>query len=575
MFKTRDIDDIVETLKMAKDRGRGCVLLIGAGCSVTGGIPPASGIMDHIQEHYERAYKRAEEKRYPICMAELSKDERRDLIAHYVDEAKINWAHVCIAQLLERGYVDRILTTNFDPLIVRACALIGLFPAVYDFAASQAFEAGNIPGQAVVHLHGQRSGFVLLNTQAEVEGHVQLLKPVFDEAGQGRVWLVVGYSGESDPVFDRLAEFSGFNNNLYWVGYRDSPPARHVKEKLLYADKDAFYVNGYDADSFFISLLRKLECFPPDFIGRPFSYLDQLMQKLSPFAEPGEMRGPDVIGGALTTIRAAIDQFEKAKAAARARDAQDKLMAGKFDEVEVVRPDDEALTPELRSSLAWAEVLKGKDLADQATTKTGAEADSLFDAAYAKFTLALALEPALQEALLNWGNAFSTQATMKTGEEADELFDAAYAKYKAVLEREPQDHLALYNLGNALADQARTKTGTEANELFDAAYGNYEAALALDPDYHPASWNLGLALYDQAKTKTGAEHDRLLEQAEQKVVQTGRVYDLACASARQGDVDAARKLMECAAKAGFQPDDSDLDEHPELAELRVPTSWAD
>ena len=61
---------------------------------------------------------------------------QRDLIAREVDAAKINWGHVAIAQLMASGYVDRVLTTNFDPLVVRACALSGIYPAVYDFAAS-------------------------------------------------------------------------------------------------------------------------------------------------------------------------------------------------------------------------------------------------------------------------------------------------------------------------------------------------------------------------------------------------------------------------------------------------------
>ena len=70
-------------------------------------------------------------------MTQLSPAERRDLLARFIDDASVNWAHVCVAQLMKEGYVDRILTTNFDPLIIRACAMLGLFPAVYDFAASQ------------------------------------------------------------------------------------------------------------------------------------------------------------------------------------------------------------------------------------------------------------------------------------------------------------------------------------------------------------------------------------------------------------------------------------------------------
>jgi hypothetical protein len=74
-------------------------------------------------------------------MAELAPDECKELIAEYIDKASINWAHMAIAQLVKEGYVKRILTTNFDPLVVKACATVGVFPAVYDLAASPHFNA--------------------------------------------------------------------------------------------------------------------------------------------------------------------------------------------------------------------------------------------------------------------------------------------------------------------------------------------------------------------------------------------------------------------------------------------------
>ena len=37
---------------------------------------------------------------------------RRDLIGGYIDNAKINWAHLALAQLIDHDFVDRVLTTN-------------------------------------------------------------------------------------------------------------------------------------------------------------------------------------------------------------------------------------------------------------------------------------------------------------------------------------------------------------------------------------------------------------------------------------------------------------------------------
>lgn len=258
MDLSRTIEDAVETLQNAKERQRGCSLLIGAGCSVKAGIPTAAGFVDIIKKRYPRCHKRAGEKTYPKCMAELAVAERRDLIAEFVDHAKINWAHICIALLMKHGFVDRVLTTNFDLLVAKACALLGLFPATYDFAASQLFKPADLPEQAVIYLHGQRTGFVLMNTEKECEEHSKLLAPVFRDAGMGRVWLVAGYSGDNDPVFDHLASVTRFDNNLYWVGYEDNEPSPHVKDGLLVEGKYAFHVKGFDADGFFVTLAQKL-----------------------------------------------------------------------------------------------------------------------------------------------------------------------------------------------------------------------------------------------------------------------------------------------------------------------------
>lgn len=251
----RPINDIVETLKEGNNHGRGCTLLIGAGCSVTAGIPTAAGFVEHIKGHHNSAYQRAGSKTYPHCMYELSPGQRRDLIAQYVDGARINWGHVAIAQLMKCGYVDRILTTNFDPLLVKACALVGEFPAVYDFAASQAFKPADVPEKAIFYLHGQRSGFKLLHTQEDMESLGKSIQPVFRDAGRGRTWIVVGYSGENDPVFTQLAQVECYDHNFYWVAYKDSVPGEHVR-KLLGNKKRMYQLQGYDSDGFFTGWLR-------------------------------------------------------------------------------------------------------------------------------------------------------------------------------------------------------------------------------------------------------------------------------------------------------------------------------
>lgn len=515
MDKNRDIDDIVETLRIAKskDNGKGCTLLIGAGCSVKAGVPSANGIVDFIKEKYPNAYRRATEKTYVDCMTELSLTERRDLIAGFIKKAKVNWAHICIAQLMKNGYVDRVLTVNFDPLVLRASALIDQFPAVYDFGASQQFKAAYIPTPAVFYLHGQHTGFVLMNTKKELSVHAKFLTPVFNEALQGRTCLVVGYSGNTDPVFDHLAKVKTFENNLYWVNYKDEPD-EHVRKRLLVDDKYAFIVKKYDADDFFVELAQKLGCFPPDFIDKPFSHLDSLLNNLTQYSLPGQSKDIDVTSLARSFVQDAKKEYEEKPSALK---AQHYLMAGDYEKAISLLPKNKKyMTTDLSKAISWAYTMQSSKLLFQAKKKTGKEADKLFKLARENYKAALKINPEAYEVLYNFGNALSEQAKHHTGKSSDNLFRLAEEKYKAALNIQPRSYETLNNLGITFFEQAKLKTGKESVSLFKLAEEKFRGALKVKSNSYEAMFNFGNALSEQAKFKNGQESDRLFKLAGEK-----------------------------------------------------------
>ena len=534
----RSVDDVKETLQVARSRRRGCTLLIGAGCSVTAGIPTAAGFVEIIRNEHKQAYARASEKTYAQCMAELLLAERRDLIARYVDKAQINWAHLCIALLLKEGYVDRVLTTNFDLLVVRACALLGVFPAVYDFATSQLLKRADIPDQAVFYLHGQRTGFVLMNTDDDMNRHARLMGPVIDDAGSGRVWIVAGYSGETDPVFNHLAEIPRFDNGLYWVGYRDSEPQAHVREHLVAADKDAFYVKGHDADSFYVSLCRALDVFPPDLVARPFTYLERALTGIAPFVEPGHdtVVDEDVLRMPREWIRNAITQFESPawdlithgdtpevegqdRALLHAAAARYLLMAGQHDAVIAMRKDyDASPSPEFANVLSMAYVMKGNVLLDRAKSAADPdEASRLFSDAKAMYDAALVVKADRSEAFHNIGNVLLDRAKRASAEEGEPLLLAAVEAYEKSLAIDPRRQEVLVNWGNLLLERAkRSADAATAARWFDEAETKYRAALAIQPDMPTVLVNWGNLLLDRAKTAAGPEAAALFAEAQAK-----------------------------------------------------------
>ncbi|MFO1157044.1 MAG: hypothetical protein U1E43_09855 [Rhodospirillales bacterium] len=306
------VEDVAYELQRRRERdGVRCALLIGAGCSYQAGIPLAQGFVDRIAQDYPREYARAPEKTYPACMAQLARSDRHKLVCEYVDKAKINWAHISIAQLMRRGFIDRVLTTNFDPLVVRACALLNLYPAVYDMAVVRSgFVADYVRDLAVFHLHGQRDGFIQLHDTAQVDALRATIEPLFDDTANRRTWLVIGYSGQQDPVFEALADRPEFPNRLFWVGYRDEQPSAAVRAALIDSPKDANWIAGYDPDTFLLQLASKLDCFPPGFFAKPFSHLLECFQTLAGFRLPGSDQELDWAARARGWIEQAKATFE-------------------------------------------------------------------------------------------------------------------------------------------------------------------------------------------------------------------------------------------------------------------------
>lgn len=335
----RELEDVVSALKKAKEDNVNVNLLIGAGCSVTANIPAAQGMVDAIKKEFPGEFKRAKIKDYPNCMSKLTPSERRNLISRIVKDAKINWTHIAIAQLLKHGYINRILTLNFDNLVQRACSLVNEFPAIYDMTTSSEFRTDLLFDKSVIHLHGQHTGFILCNTEEEVEAQSKVLQPIFDQLDQKSLWIVIGYSGNNDPIFKLLAKKEIFENRLFWVGYENNPPSEMLKSDLLSDEKYAFFIKGFNSDDFFVLVSQHLGCFPPTFIRKPFTHLSDTLDTLARYKIPSinhktvryrNIEDSNAIHSLTkNVVQKAISSIENNKKLM----AQHYIMAGLFDEV--------------------------------------------------------------------------------------------------------------------------------------------------------------------------------------------------------------------------------------------------
>lgn len=271
-YQRRNVEELAESLKAANGQ---CVFLIGAGFSHSAGIPLAGALVEEIKRTFPLSYDRAETKSYNHVMGELTPQQRIQLLSQYIECAKVNWAHIALAALFEQDKIDRILTVNFDPLILKACSMVGEFPAVYDLATASEFKSNRIAPKSVFYLNGQHTGFSMLNSEEELEEHKERLREIVNQTGVSRIWVVVGYSGDADPLSEILAEVAerSFDNGLYWVGHSNEPSERQLN---LLKHPNAYYIGNQDADKFADELAKEMECFPPDVLVRPFDYIENL-----------------------------------------------------------------------------------------------------------------------------------------------------------------------------------------------------------------------------------------------------------------------------------------------------------
>lgn len=287
---------LAASLKDAKEDG-GAILLVGAGISVSAGIPPTQKLMQIAIENFPNYFTEEEKQllkkepsklQYNDIMTKLSAYQRKTLFNWHIkgDEknnipkAKLNFAHLAIAELLKQGYIKRILTTNFDPLLINACYMVGMYPlpSIYDLGSVNQINPELFDDPCIIYLNGQHAGQVQRNTPSQLVQHKFILNKVIHSTGCKRPWIIAGYSGENDPLMDALNELRPFNNWLYWLEYSDQVLEKE-SHHFLRSDEECKVIYQADADETFMEIAELLQC-SLDFIERPEvelqNYLDEI-----------------------------------------------------------------------------------------------------------------------------------------------------------------------------------------------------------------------------------------------------------------------------------------------------------
>ncbi len=302
------IEELAEHILRLNEMRITVAIFMGAGVSVTAGIPTADQIVNDIEKKYVNAVRKAKERTYGEYMQCLKPGVRKEIIKNYMEDPKVNLAHLYMGSFVKNGYVDRILTTNFDSLAIKALGLNNIYPSIYDLAETRKFKINEIIDPSIFYIHGRYNGYYVLNTDEELRIHANAVRQLFEDTSRKRCWIVIGYSGANDPMFERFLEIEDYTYGLYWVGFNDQLPTDAAKKFLESKGDDVSYIKGYDADNFFIKLANELRINTPEIVSDPFGYLKDSIEGITTvFKEDKEMsltqRAIKDINTAITLIR--------------------------------------------------------------------------------------------------------------------------------------------------------------------------------------------------------------------------------------------------------------------------------
>ncbi len=313
---------ISEFLPIFKLRAPNIMFLLGAGSSVSSGIPTA---WDMIWDFKRTIYCSENKKPISYCQ-DLSNPTTKSIIQSYFDSkktfppfgseteyayffeslfhneadrrryidqlvsiAKPSYGHLVLASLFKLDKVRVVWTTNFDRTVEDAAVpILGssgkLVTANLDNAniAFQALNEGRWP--ILVKLHGDYQSTKLKNTSEELKKQDAVLNDTFVESCRRYGLAVMGYSGRDRSVIEALQKVidsgRGFPGGLFWFYRAENPPFESVQLLIKNAVEkgvDAHLVEVETFDEFMGDLLLLEENLPEEVLN----YIEQSPRRIT------------------------------------------------------------------------------------------------------------------------------------------------------------------------------------------------------------------------------------------------------------------------------------------------------
>ncbi len=218
-----------------------------------------------------------------------SPNRQREFLSELISKAgnRLNWAHVCLGELVRRGYVGTIMTTNFDQLAFQAVTKTGTLPVIADGLEALDRVLAEPTQPQIIYLHGSMNTYSPRNSRMAVRGtggHKVLPAVLYSLLHRSDLLVVVGYAGGEEGVMQLLRSIAEQLPSLviFWVLYESDESALSQRAaELLSIGENKFLLTEFGADELMRDLMNELGIGTPRWIEEPFELLEEDARRLN------------------------------------------------------------------------------------------------------------------------------------------------------------------------------------------------------------------------------------------------------------------------------------------------------
>lgn len=276
------INPIIPIAYNMADCSKRYVLFIGSGISKDVGVPSGWDILmdtlkkirqqeektvqDFSNEEIEQYYKNTHNEQYSysdlISSLYPSNEEQREYLKKCFEGIEPGEAHNCIAEMVRRGLIKFIITTNFDLLLETSLdnkGLKGQYSVISSDKDVKTSKPWNMESICRIYkIHGTIDQGHIRNTKKDLQKLPINLAKDFQDVIERHGVIVLGYSADDDEkaIFDAFnkRKFKGYT--LFWAAFKGNL-SENAKKLIHKQDGKEIPIDG--AGSFLTELLDRID----------------------------------------------------------------------------------------------------------------------------------------------------------------------------------------------------------------------------------------------------------------------------------------------------------------------------